>query len=120
MKKTYFILTNALLVVIVGTLIGVFCNDILSGVRLSAFVCLLITLCGPTVAYMFKEKNSFSTLIAIVLFLVGELACNIVFIANESLDVKAFAVTQSCLVGTFLVVMLITIASMNNNVEVEA
>lgn len=111
MKKSYFVLTNVLLVAIVGILIGCFFSDLLVGAGLAAFICMLVVLCAPTVLFLLKDKINFPILIASCVFLVFELVANIIFVFKAGLESKTFAIVQASLVGVFLLTLLVIFAS---------
>lgn len=117
-KNCIFAITNALLVAIVGVLVGVFCSNIFStGVGIAAFVCLLVSLCIPSVIYFFARKGGLATIVLCVLLMVAELAINILFMVNTGLEAKVFAIVQASFIGAFLVAMLVFIASTGKKAE---
>ena len=117
-QKCLFAITNALLVAIVGALVGLFCKDMFTtGVGTTAFVVLLVTLCIPTLIYLFVPKDNFAVLVLSVLLVVAELGVSIGFMVKYQSEAKVFAIVEACVVGAFLVAMLITIASAGKKEE---
>lgn len=113
MKKICFITVDAILVAVVGVLVGLFCKDTIfvNNAGIAAFVCLLITLCIPSVMFLLSEKMGYGSVIDFGLFIFGELIINILFLCQPQYGEKAFAISQACLIAVFLVVLLILIAS---------
>lgn len=110
-KKCLFAITNALLVGIVGLLIGLFCANIFStNVGIAAFVCFLVSLCIPSAIFFLAAKAGNAGIVMTSLLMVAELAINITFMAKPALDAKVFAITQACVIGAFLIAMLVFIA----------
>jgi len=110
-KKCLFGITNALLVGIVGLLVGLFCQSIFTtGVGVCAFVLLLVALCLPSVIYMLADKIGQAGLILSVLLIFAEVVINIVFMAKPATDGKIVAIVQASVIGAILIAMLITIA----------
>ena len=117
-KNCIFAITNALLVAIVGVLVGVFCSSIFSqSVGIAAFICLLISLCIPSVIYFCAAKGGLATIVLCCLLMAAELAINILFMANTGLEAKTFAIVQASFVGAFLVAMLVFIATAGKKEE---
>lgn len=109
-KKYLFAVTNALLVGIVGLLVGLFCKDIFAtGTGVVSFVCLLIALCIPSVVYFLASKAGSPSVIICLLLMFAELGINIAFMVKP-VDGKICAITQAAVVGAFLIATLVFIA----------
>ena len=110
-KKCLFAIINALLIGIIGLLVGLFCDGIFAtSVGIAAFVCLLVSLLIPSAAYFFAAKGGTPAIVMTILLGVAELGINIPFMANPSLNAKVFAIVQACVVGLFLIALLVFIA----------
>ena len=67
-KKCLFAITNALLVGIIGLLVGLFCDGIFAtSVGIAAFVCLLVSLLIPSAAYFFAIKGGTPAIVMTIL-----------------------------------------------------
>lgn len=109
-KKELFIALNALLVVIVGIIIGLTCKDVFSNnVGVASFVAFLITLCLPTVIFFFGDKTNTGIVVIGVLFIVGELVANILFMTFTDWEMKKFGITQACLLGALLAALMVDV-----------
>ena len=117
-KKCLFGIVNALLVGIVGLLVGLFCKDVFAtGVGTASFVILLVALCLPTLIYLYASKGGYPTLVLSVLFAVAELGISIGFMVKRDGDPKVLAITEACVVGAFLITILVLIATGNKKEE---
>ena len=111
-KKCLFGIVNALLVAIIGLLVGLFCKDIFAtGVGVGAFIVLLVALCLPTLIYLFASKGGYPALVLSVLFAVAEFGISVGFMVKNGSEPKVFAIVEAVVVGAFLIAMLVFIAT---------
>lgn len=118
-NKTLFFILNALLVAIVGVIIGLTCSShiFVNGAGVSAFVCLLIVLCLPSLIYVEADKLKVGGLIATILFVVAEIVLSIIFLVKPSFGVSPYWISQAAVIGSFLIAGLIIVASKRKPVE---
>lgn len=117
-KKLLFGITNALLVGIVGLLVGLFCKDIFATpVGTASFITLLIALCIPAVIYLCASKAGYPAIVMCALLMLAEVAISIGFMVKSGTDAKVLAITQACVVGAFLIAMLVFIATAGKKEE---
>ena len=118
-KRNLFLITNALLTLIIGVIFGLTCGEsiFINAAGISAFVCLLVTLCLPSIIYVFANKITAGERIISILFILAEIALNIVFMAKPSFGIKSFWISQAILVGILLIALLIIIALFKSEEE---
>lgn len=102
---------------VIGLIFGLTCGNhiFVNGAGISAFILLLVTLCLPSVVYFVGGKMTTGGRICSVLFILLELAVNIVFMCKPSFGIKAFWITEAILIGVFLIALLIILALFKNN-----
>lgn len=112
-----FGIVNALLIGIVGLLIGLFCQNLFqTGVGIAAFIMLLVSLALPILILLTKNYGQ-GLVIILSLLMVAELVMNIVFMVKPNVDGKVFAITQASVVGAFLIATLCLIAFQDKKEE---
>lgn len=121
MKKNniIFIVSNALLIVVLGAIIGLTCgNHIFSEpAGTSAFVCCLVTLGLPSALYFMRKSMTTGGIIGTVLFLVLEFVINVVFIIKPDFGIRPFWIIQAVLIALFLVTLLAIVALFKEEVS---
>lgn len=108
-KKMLFVVINALLVLVVGLLLGltVINGRSFDGVVLG-YILLLVTLCAPTIVFFANQPMNSPLNVGSLLFIVVNVAANVVFMCiNPALN--AIAITEASICGVFLVYLLILV-----------
>lgn len=109
-KKVLFILADIILVGIVATLIGLFCNDWSNPVRFAVYILLLLTLTIPGIAALiYDEFGSPSSILTIILFVANVVAMSIMFGLNST-DHKALIITETIIGGSYIMLLLVSLA----------
>lgn len=110
-NKLLFIISNIVLVLVVGLILGITFKDHIFSkpAGTAAFVMLIITLCLPCVLYLFKAKLSSALSTGAGLFLSLELIINLVFIIIPSLGIKLFAILQLVALSFILIYCMVVV-----------
>lgn len=118
-NSTLFYIINGLLVLVVGLILGLTCSSYIfsNSTGICAFVCLLVTLCLPSLIYAFADNLKVGGLIATILFTVFEVVLNIVFICMPSLGLTPYWISQAIIIGAFLISSLLLVASNRKSVK---
>ncbi len=116
-KKSLFIVVNALLVAVIGIIFGLTCGEYLfvNGAGISAFVLLLITLCIPSLLYLYGPRMTVGGRICTLIFILLELTLSIVFMCKPAFGIKAFWITEAIVVALFLAALLVILALFKNS-----
>lgn len=111
-NKIVFLVINALLIAVIGTIVGlVFKDNIFAGaVGTVAFIVFLFNLAIPSISYLLNDKILLGGKISLSTFGLAEFILNIVYMCLSTADIKVYAIIQACLIGILLVALLIIIS----------
>ncbi len=111
-NKIIFLVINALLIAVIGTMVGlVFKDNIFAGaVGTVAFIVFLFNLAIPSISYLLNDKILLGGKISLSTFGLAEFILNIVYMCLSTADIKVYAIIQACLIGILLVAFLIIIS----------
>lgn len=111
-NKITFLVINALLIAVIGTIVGlVFKDNIFAGaVGTVAFIVFLVNLAIPSISYLLNDKILLGGKISLSTFGLAEFVLNIVYMCLSTADIKVYAIIQACLIGILLVAFLIIIS----------
>lgn len=111
-NKIVFLIINALLIAVIGTIVGlVFKDNIFAGaVGTVAFIVFLFNLAIPSISYLLNDKILLGGKISLSTFGLAEFILNIVYMCLSTADIKVYAIIQACLIGILLVALLIIIS----------
>ena len=111
-RKILFIITNVLLVAIVGALIGVFCKDIFAtGTSMGGYIAFVIALCLPSLVYFVGRPLGFAVTVDLSLLMAAEIIADIIFMCKPDFPTTSLVITQASILGAFLIASLVIIAS---------
>ena len=109
-RKILFAIADLILISIIGTLIGIFCEDWSNPVRVAIYVLLLLTLIIPGVAaFIYDEFGSPSSILTTILFASNIIALSIMFGINL-IDAKPLIITETIIGGTYIMLLLVSLA----------
>lgn len=111
-NKIVFLVINALLIAVIGTIVGLaFKDNIFAGaVGTVAFIVFLFNLAIPSISYLLNDKILLGGKISLSTFGLAEFILNIVYMCLSTADIKVYAIIQACLIGILLVAFLIIIS----------
>lgn len=111
-NKIVFLVINALLIAVIGTIVGLaFKDNIFAGaVGTVAFIVFLVNLAIPSISYLLNDKILLGGKISLSTFGLAEFILNIVYMCLSTADIKVYAIIQACLIGILLVAFLIIIS----------
>lgn len=111
-NKIVFLVINALLIAVIGTIVGLaFKDNIFAGaVGTVAFIVFLFNLAIPSISYLLNNKILLGGKISLSAFGLAEFILNIVYMCLSTADIKVYAIIQACLIGILLVAFLIIIS----------
>ena len=111
-KKLLFIVSNALLVLVLGLIIGlVFGKHIFTHpAGIGAFVCMLLTLTIPSAIYFLSPRITLGSKIVTTIFVILEFILNLVFLIRPDFGPTIFWIIQGSLIGIYLVSIMIIVA----------
>ena len=111
-NKIVFLVINALLIAVIGTIVGLaFKDNIFAGaVGTVAFIVFLFNLAIPSISYLLNDKILLGGKISLSAFGLAEFILNIVYMCLSTADIKVYAIIQACLIGILLVAFLIIIS----------
>lgn len=111
-NKIVFLVINALLIAVIGTIVGLaFKDNIFAGaVGRVAFIVFLFNLAIPSISYLLNDKILLGGKISLSAFGLAEFILNIVYMCLSTADIKVYAIIQACLIGILLVAFLIIIS----------
>lgn len=111
-KNILYFVANFLLVLVIGLIVGLTCADHIfaNGSSISAYACLLVVLCLPSVIYIFGNKMTAGGRISSILFLFVEVILAIVFMVKPSIGIKIYWLIQAVIIGLLLIAFLVILA----------
>ena len=111
-KNLLFSLIDIVLVAAFGLIFGLVGGKDLfaNSTSLSAYIFLLVTLLLPLPVFFLSKKMVFGGLVSSIMFIVGELIVDLMFVCKPDFGFVPFWICQACLIGAYLVVLLIIVA----------
>jgi len=110
-RKALFIVTNILLVLVIGLIIGftIIAKETSFNGRVLGFILLLITLCAPTFIFLAGQPMNSPINVGTLLFVVGNAIANVCFMIFVP-ELNVLAITEAIIIGVYLIYMMIVIA----------
>lgn len=116
-NNNLFYIINALLVIVVGVILGVAYGNTLfnNGVCVSAYICLIVALCLPSLIYINQKKLKVGGLIATILFASVEVIYSVIALFIPAIGLQLFWIIQAGVIGAFLISGLLIVVSYSKN-----